>query len=192
MKPTILALCAALGIAVLPAHAATVFFVTPAGNDSAAGTSWPEAKATILAAVAAASPGDEIRVREGTYVGAITDTKGLALRGGYFADEAFVSDPTAHPAVIAAADAGSPALSITCGSIVDGFQISGGATGIRCVQGTGVAISRNTITGALSQGIYLTNTSATVTGNTIADTGMGIVFAGGAASPAWTVRRRSP
>ena len=183
MKPTILALLAALGTAVLPAHAATVFFVTPAGNDSAAGTSWPEAKATILAAVEAASAGDEVRVAEGTYPGAINDTKGLALRGGYLAGETFVSDPTAHPTVIAAAGAGSPALTITGGSIVDGFQITGGATGIRCVQGTGVAISRNTITGALSQGIYLTNTSATVTGNTIADTGMAIVFAGGSSGP---------
>ena len=62
---------------------AAIRYVSPSGSDSNDGTSWANAKATIMAAVNASASGDEVYIAAGTYNEAITGKDGVSLRGGY-------------------------------------------------------------------------------------------------------------
>jgi hypothetical protein len=60
-----------------------ILYVTPGGNDGNDGQTWPTAKRTITAALAAANAGDQIDVAVGSYPERITLKNGVALYGGY-------------------------------------------------------------------------------------------------------------
>ncbi len=99
-------------------------------------------KSTISAAVAAASPGDTIRVAQGTYKEQVTITKALTLKADEFAQP--VIDATGLPNGILI-DGISKAPQAGVGSVsVSGFKIhNANFEGILIVNGSDVTIARN-------------------------------------------------
>jgi len=117
--------------------ASTTRYVAPGGNCGSATPCY----ATIQAAVDAATPGDTIKVAQGTYTdiharAGVTQVvyidKSVTIQGGYAASNWSAADPVAHPTILDARGKGR-VLYIT-GSIsptIGGVRITGGdATGL--------------------------------------------------------------
>ena len=121
--------CAVSGIA-----AAATLCVNPGGKGGC--------HSTISAAVAAASPGDTIRVAQGIYKEQVTITKALALKADEFAQP--IIDATGLPNGILI-DGMSAAPKAGVGDVsVSGFKIhNANFEGILIINGTDVTIARN-------------------------------------------------
>lgn len=104
------------------------------GNDANDGSTWALAKQTITGAINASVPGDEIWVKEGTYVERVYLTEGIKLYGGFAGNETtleqrdYVNNETTIDS--------SPTLAwpvTICGGvtngIIDGFTITGCSLG---------------------------------------------------------------
>ena len=99
---------------------------TPAAPGSQDGTTWATAYDTIVAAIAAADPGDEIWVAQGTYTGgggAVEPTDYVSLYGGFAGTESTLEgrDVAANETIITT----TVRATETFGSRVDGFTVTG-------------------------------------------------------------------
>ena len=65
---------------------ATVYYVSPNGNDSSSGLSWATARATIQSAIDSATIGDSVFVAIGNYYG-FTIKSGVHVFGGFLGFE---------------------------------------------------------------------------------------------------------
>lgn len=169
----------------------STYYVRTNGSDGAPGSSWFNAKRTVQAAINAASSGSEVWVAKGTYTGRITLKSGVSVYGGFAGTE---SDRSArnwatNVTIMDGNQAGTVVtVPSTASSVcVDGFTIRNGKAGSRngggiSNAGSQVTIANNVIAGnsayatyssdACSGGIYCTNSSATITNNTLtANTG---------------------
>lgn len=155
----VLAATLALTAAILDAPAA-VYFVSTNGNDALPGTSWPDAKRTVAAAIGSAAGSDEIWVARGTYFGHVMLKPDVALYGGFAGTESTRAERnwtnhlsviwgTTNKAVVTITNAG-PATRL------DGFSIGGGngihGGGIAMV-GSGPVIANNTIRNNITDGV---------------------------------------
>lgn len=161
------------------------------------GDSWATGFHTVSQGIAAAVAGDEIRVAQGTYVGQITLKEGTTLSGGWsgVGDE---RDPKVCVTTLDGNWASNGVVTVPAGATtstkIDGFKITKGAPGwgggIRC-ENASPAITNNLITGNGSfyactrgAGVYLVNSNALISGNTITQNitgyGGGIYCEGGA------------
>jgi len=144
------------------------------------GDSWATGFHTVSQGIAAAVAGDEIRVAQGTYVGQITLKEGTTLSGGWsgVGDE---RDPKVCVTTLDGNWASNGVVTVPAGATtstrIDGFKITKGAPGwgggIRC-ENASPAITNNLITGngnfyacTVGGGIYLKDSGAVVSGNTI-------------------------
>ncbi len=180
--------------------------VATTGSDGNDGSSWANAKQTIGAALTAASSGDAIWVKSGTYSG-YTSTlilkQGVNVYGGFAGTEASLQErvlDTQTPSVISGASMNSSVVKaptgVTNATVFDGFTLTGG-TGTQVssvlygggiyVAGTGLTISNcrlDTNSATRGGGIFavsgaITNIhNCTVTGNS-ATNGAGIYFYNG-------------
>jgi putative cofactor-binding repeat protein len=160
------------------------------------GVSWDSGFHTVSQGIAAAVAGDEIRVAQGTYVGQITLKDGTSLLGGWsgVGDE---RDPKVCVTTLDGNWASNAVVTVPAGATtttgIDGFKITKGAPGwgggIRC-ENASPAITNNLITGngnfyacTVGGGIYLKDSGAVVSGNTITHNvtgrGAGIYCEGG-------------
>ncbi len=134
-----------------------IVFVRTTGSDSADGSSWSQAKATIRAALTAADTDGcgAVWVADGTYITSTIDdsadtfalTPGLLFYGGFVGTETAVDqrDVAAHPTVLDG-EIGDPALpwdnacvvvTVAQGALVDGFTIRGGGSMLGCAGRSG-------------------------------------------------------
>lgn len=144
-----------------PAHAAT-WYVSPAGDDAAAGDLPGAPLATPAAAVARAAAGDLVQLAAGTYPGAFAvDAKsGLALQGGW--DLAFAArDTLAHETVLEGdGTAATVTFSGGTGYLLEGVTVRGGSVNVHVTSALGsdqpvtLAISDCTVTAAAGYGVY--------------------------------------
>lgn len=154
-----------LSTLVFAGHApAAVRFVdnnAPAGGD---GLSWQTAFATVQAGIDAATSGDEVWVKQGTYRENVVAKNGVALYGGFAGSEtdrnqrswtSFVTtiDGNRTGSVVKFADCPDPATR------VDGFVLT---------NGSGTPYSRAQINGG---GIYCFRSSPTIANNVISGNG---------------------
>jgi len=150
---------------------AAILRVRTDGSDLNSGADWQHAKATVQAAINAASEGDEIWVAAGTYPEHLQNrivseaAVNVGLYGGFAGDETSRDqrDLAAHRTVLDGTDSGT-VLRITGGAgpatRIDGFDIRRGyATGMTnvgggiYVLGSGPVIANNRIVTNLSDGI---------------------------------------
>ncbi|MBN1771108.1 MAG: hypothetical protein JXB32_07605 [Deltaproteobacteria bacterium] len=112
-----------------------VFVDGEAGDDTAAGTGWAAAKATVQAGIeAAAGLHCEVWVKAGTYVERIVLQAGVAVYGGFAGDERTTGtrDTAANETIL---DGDGGGTVVVCedtqgcgpGAALDGFTVTGGA-----------------------------------------------------------------
>ncbi|MCE5323028.1 hypothetical protein LLG46_06910 [bacterium] len=92
----VMAICVLVFLA-QPVWATTYYVSASSGNDNNAGTSWALAKATVQAAITAASSGDQVWVKNGFYQEAITLKNGVELYGGFAGSETSVNQRPTFP-----------------------------------------------------------------------------------------------
>jgi len=141
--------------------------VKPDGNDANSGGSWPLAKKTVSAAIAAANQNDEIWVAAGTYqekiqnkvvkVGGVDTAVDVALYGGFAGNESTREerDWKANMSILDGASSGVVVNIIGGASLatrIDGFHIANGLGGISML-GSAPTIANNTIRGNSGSGI---------------------------------------
>ncbi len=164
--------------------AAKVVYVRTTGNDSNSGLTWALAKKTIGAAISAASPGDQVWVMAGTYVGLINLKKHVAVYGGFAGNETVLTQRnwTTNVTTINANLLGTAVTApVGCfgGTDIDGFNIRNGQAtsttnncggAIYCQTGSVTVANctlRNNSAATAGGGIYLTNSPSTITGDSI-------------------------
>ncbi len=145
------ALCAA--VVVCPTAIADVVFVNHAATGASNGQSWANAFTSLQAALAAATPGDQIWVAKGMYKpappGGARDAafalkSGVEVYGGFVGNETSLSqrDPVTNITILSGDLNGNDlpgfantsenslhvltALSVDAGAMLDGFTVSGG------------------------------------------------------------------
>ena len=131
---TILVLCCLCTVA----HCA-VIRVSTTGNNGNDGSSWALAKLTIASALSAASSGDEVWVKAGSYAASATISlvEGVNVYGGFAGTESSLQDRTLDwqsPSTIDGStnysDNGSTVKAptgVTVATIFDGFKVTGGS-----------------------------------------------------------------
>ncbi|MEM7622705.1 MAG: hypothetical protein AAF235_05825 [Planctomycetota bacterium] len=177
-------LIAALAIALLsPAcFGGDTFFVRTAGNDGWSGTSAAEALRTISAAESKAGPGDTVYVGAGIYDeqldGTASGSSGAAIRyiadtlGAHTSDAGEVRVRQASPSVVE--------LSGVNHVVYEGFvfESTGTSNAVIDVQNAGdIALVKCRMTGG-SDGVYILNSSVTLTEVRITSTADGIDIRG--------------
>jgi hypothetical protein len=203
----------------IPATHAADFYVSTNGNDTLAGNSWPSAKRTLGAAIAAASGPADIWVARGTYPEHITLKPGIRVFGGFAGGEQTLSARdwrtnlsviwgTTNKVVISITNSGPDTW-------LDGLTIGGGngihGGGIAMV-GSGPILANNTIRNNITDGagsgisiwgFHLLSSTAyhfpIVTNNVIVDNqsindegdGAGIAVIGSSPFIAWNVIARN-
>jgi len=136
--------------------AATIYYVSPSGSDSNAGTESAPWR-TVQKAIDSLAPGDTALIRGGSYGSAdcVGSADSGSASGGYVTLKAY---PGENPVLSAAADG---VLYINCDYLrVEGLKIAGpGAVGGTLVYGVEpshhVELIGNEITGSVCQGTYL-------------------------------------
>ncbi len=160
------------------AHAGSVLYVDDDGLDGFNCTNAPYT--TISAAVAAAKPGDEIRVCPGTYVEQVVVPFDMAIRGEAFGSRRAVIKPAAMTQTLPTLDGGNP---VAAAVLDDGHLLR--------ISDVDIDLSMNTV-GACSPvlaGIYVRNAwaavdrieiyNAVVNGRPDCDSGIGILVESG-------------
>jgi chondroitinase B-like protein/glycosyl hydrolase family 16 len=117
-------------------------FVSTAGSDSNAGSSWATAKRTLAAGVSAASAGSTVLVGSGTYSGNFVTTKGGSSSGGYIT----IRSEVKHGAVITGVRTGDEsAVKIDHQYIrLQDFTITSASSGSSSIR-NGVVINANNV-----------------------------------------------
>lgn len=162
-----------------PLAESAIIYVKPGGGGTQSGQDWPNAKATVSAALTAANSGDEIWVVAGTYAERITIKSGVALYGGFAGTETALAQRNWNANVTTLDGTNSGTVVTISGGAgpttrIDGFKITGG----NAVNGGGIAISgssptivNNLISLNMSTGngagIYCYDSSPTIMGNSI-------------------------
>ena len=192
----------ALALCCCGACAGVVFVNSARPDDTGDGLTWQAAKKTVQAGLNAAASGDEVWVAAGTYVERITLKDGVALCGGFaggettrderqwLVNETILDGGDIEEGTVVTAPSGA-----TASTVLDGFTIRNGTSGIACYNSTtsitnntisgngrGITcysssptITKNTITGNLDNGIYCqTRSSPTISANTISANADGI------------------
>ncbi len=193
---------AAVLAVVLSATVAAAFpirFVDPAAAGVADGTSWSNAFTSLQTAIAAAQPGDEIRVATGRYLPTAALDRaatfplksGVALRGGFagvVAPDPDERDPVAYPSILSG-DIGTPAVAsdnsyhvvsataVDATAVLDGFEIADG--------NADAAVPHDSGAGLLLSNAAPTLANLLIRDNRAAATGAGL-YATGLAAPAIT------
>jgi len=167
-----------LGLALLtPRAGAVVLRVSAAApGPTHDGLTWDTAFLAPADAVAAAQAGDEVWVAGGVYVRrpSLTLKEQVSLYGGFAGTETARDqrDPSLHPAILDG-DGYSAVFAprdITHETVLDGFTIRNGDTGVVCYGSP--TISHNIITGQRNRGIVCDmGGSAIIVGNTITNCG---------------------
>ena len=174
MSRRLLTLALSLGLAgtlvmstagiVLAVACTTTCYVDPAGNDANDGDTPATAKKTIQAAVNQVAIGGTVNVAAGTYVENVTLAKDITINGQQVGVDA--RGRVATESILApAAGIGLQLQAGSAGATLDGFTISGGASGIESTGGplTGLSILNTRIIGFTSAGIRLNHTGADIT-----------------------------
>jgi len=136
------------------AASASVWYVSVAGSDSNAGTSWATAVQSIPAAITLAQTGDQIWVQSGVYIGKISLNKSIGFYGGFAGAETQLTqrNPSINVTILDGNQTGSvlTLVGLTSSAVIDGFTIRNGNSssggGIHNISGS-PTISNNTITG---------------------------------------------
>ncbi len=126
-NPIIFALFAVMLSTSVEAQRRYVDASSPSGGD---GDSWSTAFHRLQDALAAAGPGAEVWVAEGTYQGGFSVPAGVQLRGGFRSGDTRESqrDPVAQPTIL---DGGDTQRVLTLGDkcLGDGFDVRNGRAG---------------------------------------------------------------
>jgi hypothetical protein len=162
----------------------TVIRVRPGGNDANDGSTWALARATVQAAVdaASASGGGDVWVAAGTYAERLSLGARVRLYGGFAGTEAAATerDPKAHETVLDGEQQGSVIVAVGTnrGTVVDGFTLR---------NGHGSAAFVGSAYRSRGGGVFMSGSTMTVSNNVIenntADDGAGIYAASGHAYP---------
>lgn len=147
-------------------------FVSPAGDDSASGSSAGDAYASLQAALDAARPGDVIRIAAGTYVGGAatrTDASGGLIR--IVAESgAVLTNP------------GGTALQIAHGGYAL-ENVSFGASNTQLAwSGRGGSVVGGVFSGASGNAVHITGGEVTITGSRVENASGAGIAVGGAAN----------
>ncbi|MCX7993170.1 MAG: hypothetical protein N2651_05830, partial [Fimbriimonadales bacterium] len=154
---------------------APIIYVTPQGNDANSGNSWANAKRTVQAGINAASAGQQVWVKAGTYNERLTLREGVRVFGGFAGNETarIQRDLYAHESILNGQNAGvvvTVPAGTTRATVLDGFTITGGA--VSGSNGAGVRMSNSS---AVISNNFILNNSATGGGF-----GAGVSILGGA------------
>ena len=172
-------LCARLGVTLVgllgfcPIADAKIVYVAETGSDANNGLSWSMAKVTVQAGLNSATAGDEVWVAEGTYLGEIILTKGVALYGGFsgLEVERVQRDWRVNETILDRTSSGNvvtvPA-GATSATRIDGFTIRDGrlvtcakrCTGIYCSTSSSPTIANNTLVAIRSSGVFCDKSSS--------------------------------
>jgi predicted outer membrane repeat protein len=141
-----------------PGPTPKIIRVRPTGNDANNGSSWALAKRTVTGALNATNPGDEIWVAQGVYVERITLKHGIALYGGFAANETQRSQRDWNTRLtILDGNRGGTVVSVPAGAlqttVLDGFIVRNGSAvnggGLACY-GASPFITHNTFANNLA------------------------------------------
>ncbi len=143
---------------------------------SAAELKVPGQYATIDAALAAASPGDTVKVAQGTYFVHLSLKKGVRLEGGWKKDFSR-RDPATFVTTLDGVKEKGPVVKCADQATLDGFTVIHGSllktdtvsdgSGINCSENNAVTIANNTIHDNEPSGVFFEKSSGTIKGNTI-------------------------
>jgi hypothetical protein len=156
----VLSLCILILLTATFANCAIIRVKTD-GADTSDGSTWALAKKTVQAALNAATSGDEVWVKAGTYTQSITLTAGVGLYGGFVGTETLRSERNFVTNLsILEGNGGSVVTSpsgATNTTIIDGFTIQKGSAlsggGIYCGH-SGPTISNNRIVNNVAYAVY--------------------------------------
>ena len=108
---------------------ATVHYVNSTALGLNDGSSWSNAHTSLVAALDAAAPGEEVWVASGFYDSSISVPEGVAVYGGFSSDgsetERGMRDTAAHRPVLTSALAGGVVV-MNSDTVLDGFEVLGG------------------------------------------------------------------
>jgi len=136
MRLSLLAVAALILLALACCGECAIIRVKTDGNDSKDGSTWDLAKKTVTAALTAAASGDEVWVAKGTYVERITLRIGVGLYGGFAGTET-IRDARNWESNVTTLDGNqggfvvTAASGVSASSVVDGFTLRNGTTGVR-------------------------------------------------------------
>jgi hypothetical protein len=162
---------------------ATVYYVSPTGNDANNGLTPQTAQQHIQTALNTATSGDQVRVSAGAgssavYYEHVFISAGKQLYGGYNADFS-VNDPNAYQTVIDGSGTGYTVSHggtvVTPHRVIDGFTIQNGSYGL-LLPNTDITISRCVVqnnVGTYTSGISASNGNLTVINSIIRNNGGG-------------------
>ncbi len=152
-----------------PAAVATTFYVDAAqANDSSTGLSWGTAKKTVQAGITAASSGDAVWVKAGTYIETITMKSGVSLYGGFTGSEASVDQRNVlvNASILNATTLGTRLHVVTMNGLtnarIDGMTIEGGMANGSGQDASGAGINCNNLnsTNTITNCTFISNVSS--------------------------------
>lgn len=147
----------------------TIWYVKPGGTGNQDGSSWDHAFATRQQAVNAASPGDQIRVWEGTYYldqiqtpkAGVSEYYGFNGDGSWSKRQPF-THPSIHDAQFTSNNFTNSDQVFIAGQIIDGFWIQH-VVSERCILASSLsAIKNSTVLNGLYGGIEVSGPGSTI------------------------------
>jgi parallel beta-helix repeat protein len=145
---------------------------------AAASLKVPGQYGSIQAALAAAKPGDTVKVAQGTYFVQVALKKGVRLEGGWKKDFSR-RDPASFVTTLDGARKKGPVVKCADNAVLDGFTIIHGSllktenisdgSGINCDGVSSMTIAHNVIRDNEPSGVFFEKSSGTVSANRIAD-----------------------
>jgi hypothetical protein len=139
-----IALCLAFQVLLVPSANAQVIYVRADAAPGGDGSSWGSAFLSISDGIAAATPGAELWIAEGTYPEAVVLSEGITLYGGFDGTETAVGerDWEANSTVIDAFGLGTSVVTAANNTVLDGLTVTGGSA----VDGGGIKAGNETVT----------------------------------------------
>lgn len=124
-----LSMLGALALFATPALAAR-YYVDAGNTQPGNGLSWQTSFNTLGAALAVAGAGDDVWVAAGTYTGSFTIPANVSLFGGFRSGEGLVTNrkPIARQTILDG-NGSQRVLTLSNGSVVDGFIVQNGSAG---------------------------------------------------------------
>jgi parallel beta-helix repeat protein len=162
-----------------------VWFVSPAGSDSADGQTWGTAKKTVIGALSVCQGGDEVWVANGTYRETVEIPCSVGLYGGFVGNETDrgARNASANPTVF---DGGGGSIDVVTArffnTVVDGFTIRNGENGVNVISGLAM-VTNDLVSGNIEDGVCVNDGTAMVINSTLtSNAGNGVEVLSGAAT----------